>query len=277
MEEISRAKSFGGVQSVWRAQSVKLRSPTRFGVFLPPGEGPFPALFWLSGLTCTEDNFIAKAGAQRAAAEHGFAIIAPDTSPRGEGVATDPAGAWDLGLGAGFYVDATEAPWAAHYQMYSFVTEELPTLIAGSFPVDPARFGIFGHSMGGHGALVAHLRHPTKFRSCSAFAPIVAPSQVPWGRNAFSAYLGENPAHWAEYDATALVRRAPSAAHVLIDQGAADQFLERELRPDLFAQEAVIAGQQVTLRRHEGYDHSYFFIASFIDDHIAWHAAALRD
>lgn len=275
MEEISRVKCFGGVQSVWRAQSEQLGGPTRFGVFLPHGEGPFPALFWLSGLTCTEDNFIVKAGAQRAAAELGIAIVAPDTSPRGEGVTTDPAGGWDLGLGAGFYVDATEAPWAANYRMYSFIAAELPELIAENFPVDPERFGIFGHSMGGHGALVAHLRNPARFRSCSAFAPIVAPSKVPWGRKAFSAYLGGDKAVWAEYDATALVQKGPSSAHILIDQGTADPFLDSQLRPKVFEKQAALAGQQATLRLHDGYDHSYFFIATFIAEHLAWHAEAL--
>jgi len=247
----------------------------RFAVFTPPeaqhGPGPFPVLYWLSGLTCTEENFIAKAGAQRVAAELGLVIVAPDTSPRGEGVPDDPNGAYDFGLGAGFYLDATEALWSKHYNMYAYITAELPKLIEQEFPVDPARAGIFGHSMGGHGALTIHLKNPDKFKTCSAFAPIVAPSQVPWGKKAFSNYLGSDEKAWAAYDATALVAQSPSAAEILIDQGTADQFLEEQLRPELFAAACQKAGQELTLRMQDGYDHSYYFIAIFMEDHLRWH------
>ena len=253
----------------------------RFAVFTPPedihGSGPFPVLFWLSGLTCTEENFITKAGAQRVAAELGIAIVAPDTSPRGEGAPDDPDGAYDLGLGAGFYLDATEPPWSRQYRMYSYISRELPELVAANFPVDPARVGVFGHSMGGHGALTLHLKHPDRFRSCSAFSPIVAPSQVPWGRKAFSNYLGPDEAAWAQYDATKLVAERASEVHILIDQGGADQFLEEQLRPKLFEAPAREAGQALTLRMQDGYDHSYYFIATFIEDHLRWHHERLRD
>lgn len=276
MEQVSQSKSFGGVQAVYAHASDACGCEMRFAAFTPPGEGPFPVLYWLSGLTCTEDNFITKAGAQRIAAELGLVIIAPDTSPRGEGVADDPEGAYDLGLGAGFYLDATQAPWAKHYNMYSYIAQELPALIERAFPVDPARAGIFGHSMGGHGALTIHFKRPDRFRTCSAFAPIVAPSQVPWGRKAFSNYLGGDEAAWADYDATALVAKRPSDAHILIDQGGADQFLEGQLQPHLFEGAAKKAGQALTLRMQDGYDHSYYFIASFIEDHLRWHADGLR-
>ena len=280
MKSFSSVKSFGGEQAVYAHESEACGCEMRFAVFTPPedkhGKGPFPALFWLSGLTCTEENFITKAGAQRVAAELGLVIIAPDTSPRGEGVPDDPEGAYDLGLGAGFYLDATQAPWAKHYRMYSYIARELPALIEKEFPVDPARAGIFGHSMGGHGALTLHLKHPDFFKSCSAFSPIVAPSQVPWGRKAFSNYLGDDETAWADYDATALVEQGPSDAHILIEQGGADQFLEEQLRPDIFERAAQKAGQQLTLRIREGYDHSYYFIASFIEDHLRWHADRLK-
>ena len=281
MKTLSSIKSFGGVQGVYAHDSEACACEMRLAVFTPPetvhGKGPFPALYWLSGLTCTEENFIAKAGAQRIAAELGIVVVAPDTSPRSEGTPDDAEGAYDLGLGAGFYLDATEAPWQGRYNMYSYVAREAPALIVENFPVDPARVGVFGHSMGGHGALTLHLKHPDVFRTCSAFSPIVAPSQVPWGRKAFSNYLGADEAAWAAYDATKLVAERPSGAHILIDQGSADQFLEDQLRPALFEAAAREAGQALTLRMQEGYDHSYYFIATFIEDHLRWHHERLRD
>ena len=280
MERVSLSKSFGGGQSVWKHESNALACEMRISVFTPPpeihGPGPFPALFWLSGLTCTEDNFTVKAGAQRAAAELGLIIIAPDTSPRGDHVPDIEPKTYDFGKGAGFYVDAAAAPWSANYRMYSYIAEELPALVAAHLPADPRRLGIFGHSMGGHGALTIHLKHPEKFRSCSAFAPIVAPSVVPWGRKAFGHYLGADEATWAPYDATRLLAdRGASAAHILVDQGVSDQFLAEQLKPELFAEAARVAGQKLTLRMQQGYDHSYFFIATFIEDHLRWHRAAL--
>ncbi|WP_411818805.1 S-formylglutathione hydrolase [Hyphococcus sp. DH-69] len=279
MKELSATKTFGGTQSVYSHQSEACGCEMRFAVFTPSkakhGDGPFPALFWLSGLTCTEENFISKAGAQRMAAELGVVIIAPDTSPRGENVPDDPDGAYDFGLGAGFYVNAQQEPWSQNYNMYEYVARELPTLVKKSFPVDPERFGIFGHSMGGHGALTIHLKNPEIFKTCSAFSPIVAPSQVPWGIKALSNYLGPDEAAWAEYDASVLVSRIPSKAEILIDQGTADNFLVEQLKPEIFAAAAERAGQPHTLRMQEGYDHSYYFIASFIDDHIRWHSERL--
>ncbi len=280
MERVSSSKSFGGAQSIWKHASTMLSCDMRFAVFTPPAEvhgpGPYPALLWLSGLTCTEDNFTVKAGAQAAAAELGLMIIAPDTSPRGDHVPDLDPKTYDFGKGAGFYLDATEAPWAANYRMYSYIAEELPAVIAAQFPADRARFGIFGHSMGGHGALTLHLKHPDWFRTCSALSPIVAPASVPWGRKAFTHYLGTDESRWADYDATQLIaRKGPSAAHILIDQGTADPFLEEQLRPQLFVEAARRAGQTLTLRMQEGYDHSYFFIATFIADHLAWHRQAL--
>ena len=281
MKSQSSVKSFGGVQAVYSHESEACACEMRFAVFTPPeekhGGGPFPALYWLSGLTCTEENFITKAGAQRIAAELGLMIIAPDTSPRGEGTPDDPEGAYDLGLGAGFYLDATKAPWDRRYNMYSYIARELPALVAKNFPVDASRVGVFGHSMGGHGALTLHLKHPDVFRTCSAFSPIVAPSEVPWGRKAFSSYLGPDEGAWAQYDATRLVAGRASRAHILIDQGSADPFLEGELRPGLFEAAADKAGQALTLRMQEGYDHSYYFIATFIEDHLRWHHERLGD
>lgn len=280
MERVSSYKSFGGEQAVWKHASATLSCDMRFSVFTPSaevhGRGSYPALFWLSGLTCTEDNFTQKAGAQRASAELGLMIIAPDTSPRGDHVPDLDPKTYDFGKGAGFYVDATEPPWSANYRMGAYISEELPALIAAHFPADPARFGVFGHSMGGHGALTVHLKHPDKFRSCSAFAPIVAPSSVPWGQKAFGLYLGADENCWTPYDARRLLgERGPSAAHILIDQGTNDQFLAEQLRPELFAEAARVTGQKLTLRMQQGYDHSYFFIATFIEDHLRWHKAAL--
>ena len=280
MKSTSEIKSFGGTQSVFSHASKFLSCDMRCAVFSPPadihGPGPYPVLYWLSGLTCTEENFIAKAGAQRVAAELGLVIVAPDTSPRGEGVPDDPGGAYDFGLGAGFYLDATEEPWSTHYQMYSYITGELPALIEKEFPVDADRTGIFGHSMGGHGALTIHLKNADKFKTCSAFSPIVAPSEVPWGRKAFSNYLGTDETKWAVYDASALVANNPSTADILIDQGTADQFLEEQLQPERFAAACHASGQNLTLRTQDGYDHSYYFIATFIEDHLRWHHERLK-
>lgn len=280
MEKISSSTCFGGEQAVYRHASAETKGEMRFSVFTPPaaahGGGPYPTLYWLSGLTCTEENFIIKSGAQRVAAELGLMIIGPDTSPRGEGVPDLEPKTYDFGIAAGFYVDATEAPWSTHYRMYSYVTKELPALAAKHLPTDPARTGVFGHSMGGHGALIVHLRNPAKFRTCSAFAPIVAPSSVPWGEKAFLHYLGGERETWTHYDATRLLAdRGPSKAHILIDQGSVDAFLAEQLRPQLFADAAKKAGQALTLNLREGYDHSFYFISTFIENHLRMHRAAL--
>ena len=267
-------KSFGGDLVVRDHASRACGCMMRFAVYVPPGEGPFPVLWYLSGLTCSWANVMEKSGLQAHAAEHGIMVVAPDTSPRGEHVPDDEA--YDLGQGAGFYVDATQAPWAEHFQMETYITEELPALIAAHFPADMSRQGISGHSMGGHGALTLHLRHPGTYRSVSAFAPIVAPSQVHWGQKAFTAYLGTDRQAWKAHDACELVAAQPSDLQILIDQGEADDFLERELRPELFEAACRRAGQGLTLRRHPGYDHSYWFIASFMADHFAHHVRALR-
>ena len=265
MKQVSSIKSFDGMQSVFAHQSKVNNCEMRFGVYTPPeekfGKGPYPTLYWLSGLTCTEDNFIIKSGAQRIAAELGIMIINPDTSPRGDGVPDDKEGAYDFGLAAGFYVNATQAPWSEHYQMYDYVTKELRALVESELPLDTGRTGIFGHSMGGHGSLTLHLKNPEIYRSCSAFAPISAPSQTPWGRKAFSNYLGDDEMTWVDYDATKLVAKRRSDAEILIDQGTADDFLKEELRPDLFAEAAEKSGQKVILKMREGYDHSFFFIS----------------
>jgi len=251
----------------------------RFSVFTPPGEGPFPTVFWLSGLTCTEDNFTTKAGAYKRAAELGLIVVAPDTSPRGPGVPDDPEEAYDFGLGAGFYVDATQEPWAKHYQMQSYVTQDLLNVVLASFACDRDRLGIMGHSMGGHGALTLGLKNPDLYKSLSAFAPIVAPSQVPWGHKALAGYLGDDRAGWSAFDACTLVSAAgdrSSYPTILIDQGRGDTFLSEQLKPELFEAACGTAGQKVTVRLHDGYDHSYFFISSFIDDHLDHHAAILK-
>jgi S-formylglutathione hydrolase len=243
-------------------------------VFLPPGTQAAPVLYFLSGLTCTEENVTAKAGAQRYAAEAGLALVAPDTSPRGLDL-PEEHDAWDFGSGAGFYVDATEAPWRDHYRMYSYVTEELPALLRASQPIDPDRAAITGHSMGGHGALVIGLRHPERYASISAFAPIASPTRCPWGEKALSRYLGEERASWEAYDASLLVSQQPHPEEILIDQGSADGFLDDQLKPSLFKAACDHSGQALRLRMQEGYDHSYFFIASFIGDHVAHAARAL--
>lgn len=266
----------GGTLRYCRHESAATGTPMRFSLFTPPGEGPFPLLVWLSGLTCTEDNFTTKAGAYPAASRHGVAIVAPDTSPRGEHVADDPA--YDLGQGAGFYVDATQAPWAPHFAMETYVVRDLLGAIEGAFPLAPARRGILGHSMGGHGALTLALRHPDLFRSVSAFAPIVSPTQCDWGRKAFTAYLGPDAKSWDEHDAVRLIAAGAAKGRfddILVDQGTADQFLENQLKPQLLEAACAAAGQPLTLRRQPGYDHSYFFMASFIADHVAWHSARL--
>lgn len=273
MEILSETRMFGGRQLTVAHDSRATGTRMRCAVFLPPQKGPRPVLYYLSGLTCTEDNVTQKAGAQRVAAELGMVFVAPDTSPRGEDVANDDA--YDLGQGAGFYVDATEAPWAPHFSMYSYVTAELPELIAAQFPVDPGRAGITGHSMGGHGALTIGLRHPETFRSVSAFSPIVSPMNCPWGEKALTAYLGGDRARWAEHDACALVRRRAHPGRILIDQGDADGFLEEQLKTHLFVTACAEAGQAAEIRMQPGYDHSYFFIATFIEDHLRHHAAAL--
>ncbi|MFN3558058.1 MAG: S-formylglutathione hydrolase [Brevundimonas sp.] len=266
----------GGVLRYLKHDSVTTGTPMTLSVFVPGGEGPFPVLIWLSGLTCTEDNFTTKAGAYAAAAEHGVIIVAPDTSPRGEGVADDPA--YDLGQGAGFYVDATQAPWAPHFRMESYVAGELIDLIDAEFPTTGAR-SISGHSMGGHGALTLALRHPELFQSVSAFAPISSPTRCAWGEKAFTAYLGEHRAEWAKHDAALLIEGG--AAHgvyddILVDQGDADSFLTDQLKPELLIAAGKTSGQKVTVRMQPGYDHSYFFMASFIADHVAFHAARLK-
>ena len=275
MRIVEQRACFGGSQQVWSHASSSLGCEMRFGVFLPRAalEGrACPTLYWLSGLTSTEQNFITKAGAQQHADRLGLIVVAPDTSPRGDEVADDPS--YDLGKGAGFYVDATEAPWASHYRMQSYVASELPALVEASFPADGRR-GISGHSMGGHGALVTALRNPGRYRSVSAFAPIVAPTRVPWGQKAFRAYLGDDVDRWTSWDACELVAGAAERLPLLVDQGGADEFLETQLRPHLLQQACAAAGHPLELRMQAGYDHSYYFIATFIGDHIEHHARHL--
>ena len=279
LELISQHRCFGGWQRYYRHESAQIGLPMRFSVYLPSQaeQGPVPVLFYLAGLTCTEETFMIKAGAQRLAAELGVMLVAPDTSPRGANVPGEDEN-WDLGTGAGFYVDATTPAWRTHYRMYSYVTEELHAIVTGgALPGDASRTGIFGHSMGGHGALVLALRNPAKFHSVSAFAPIAAPSQCPWGKKAFGAYLGADVQDWAAYDASALMRQArqPFPGGILIDQGESDQFLAEQLYPEVFEQACAAAGQPLTLRRHEGYDHGYYFISTFIEDHIRFHVERL--
>ncbi|MFJ6023327.1 S-formylglutathione hydrolase [Brevundimonas sp. NPDC092305] len=266
----------GGVLRYLKHDSTTTGTPMTLSVFVPPGEEPFPVLIWLSGLTCTEDNFTTKAGAYRAAAEHGVIIVAPDTSPRGEGVADDPA--YDLGQGAGFYVDATQAPWTPNFRMESYVTDELIDLIDAEFPTTKTR-SIFGHSMGGHGALTLALNHPELFQSVSAFAPISSPTRCAWGEKALGAYLGPDRDGWARHDAALLIENGAAQGvydDILIDQGDADPFLTEQLKPELLVEAAKASGQTLTLRMQPGYDHSYFFMASFMDDHVAFHAERLR-
>lgn len=275
LEILQQHKVHGGTLSYVRHTSAATGTPMRFSVFVPGDRpGPLPYAVWLSGLTCTEDNFTTKAGAYAYAAQAGLAILAPDTSPRGEGVADDPA--YDLGQGAGFYVDATQAPWSTHFGMETYVTVDLLAAAESGFPLDPERRGVFGHSMGGHGALTLALRHPQLFRTVSAFAPISSPTRCPWGEKAFSAYLGGDRAAWAEHDAALLIAEGRARGRaILVDQGGADSFLVEQLKPELLQAAAKEGGADLTLRIQDGYDHSYFFITSFIGDHIAWHAARL--
>ena len=275
MERIEHHACFGGWQDVYRHRSEVLGCDMTVGVYLPPQveQGPCPVLYWLSGLTCTEQNFITKAGAQRYAAEHGIILVAPDTSPRGEDVAD--AEGYDLGKGAGFYVNATQAPWASHYRMYDYIVDELPAWVEAD-PMASDRRAISGHSMGGHGALTIALKNPGRYRSVSAFSPIVAPTQVPWGQKAFAAYLGDDREAWKAWDTVELIRQAREQLPLLVDQGDADEFLQGQLKPELLQAAAAEAGHPLTLRMQPGYDHSYYFIASFIGDHIAHHAAALK-
>jgi S-formylglutathione hydrolase len=278
LELIEEHRCFGGVQRTYKHDSEVVGLSMRFSVFLPPQAttGKVPALFYLAGLTCTEETFAIKSGAQRYAAEHGIALIAPDTSPRGAGVPNESA-AWDFGVGAGFYVDATREPWSRNYRMYSYVTQDLRETVLNELPIREDRLGIFGHSMGGHGALVLAMKNPDIYKSVSAFAPIAAPSQCAWGEKAFSGYLGEDRETWKQYDASELVKHAASKFEggILIDQGLADSFLATQLHPEIFEAAAKEAGQAVTLRRHEGYDHGYYFISTFMGDHIAHHARTL--
>lgn len=277
MENISCQKSFGGWHKRYRHRSTTLNCDMVFAVYLPPQAeqgGKLPVLYWLSGLTCTDENFMQKAGAQRMAAELGLIIVAPDTSPRGEDVADDANGAYDFGLGAGFYVNATQEPFARHYRMYDYVVQELPALIEANFPVSDKR-GIAGHSMGGHGALICALKNPGRYLSVSAFSPISNPMNCPWGEKAFSLYLGEERSRWREWDASVLIAEAEEKLPILVDQGDRDDFLEGQLKPQALQAAAKAAGHPLTLRMQPGYDHSYYFIASFIDEHLRHHAAAL--
>ncbi|MDA9091362.1 S-formylglutathione hydrolase [Porticoccaceae bacterium] len=277
MEQIGANQSFGGQQLRYKHQSSVLNCEMTFSIYLPPQAktGPVPVLYWLSGLTCNDENFVQKAGAQQHAAEHGIAIVCLDSSPRGDGVADDPEGAYDMGLGAGFYVNATQKPWAEHYQMYRYIVEELPALINAEFPVDSQRASISGHSMGGHGALTIALKNPHRFKSVSAFSPICSPLNCPWGEKTLRGYLGEDKATWAEYDSVALVAKATEHLPVLVDQGDADNFLADQLKTELLVSAAQEADYPMEIRMQPNYDHSYFFIATFIGEHIAFHARAL--
>ena len=279
LELLNEHRCFGGHQRFYRHASTAIGLPMKFSVFVPEGAeaGKVPVLFYLAGLTCTEETFMTKGGAQQFAAEHGIMLVAPDTSPRGANVPGE-ADSWDFGVGAGFYVDATQAPWSTHYRMDSYVTQELFDIVTSELPGDADRVGIFGHSMGGHGALVLALRNPGRFKSVSAFAPIAAPSQCPWGHKALGNYLGPDRAAWARYDATALMAtlQSPFPQGILVDQGLADKFLAEQLYPDAFEAACQQAGQPLTLRRHEGYDHGYYFISTFMKDHVAFHARNLQ-
>jgi len=278
LNAVSRNRCFGGMQGVYTHAAETTHCSMRFGVFMPPQaeSARVPVLYWLSGLTCTEDNFIVKAGAQRVAAELGVAIVVPDTSPRGLGYPGE-ADAYDFGLGAGFYVDATEAPWSEGYRMYSYVTNELPAYVERHFAVVAGRAGIFGHSMGGHGALTIALKNPGRYRSVSAFAPIASPMRCPWGEKALTGYLGSDRSRWREYDATALIAdRGWRGPALLVDQGTSDPFIESQLKPELLRQACEQAGVALDLRLRDGYDHSYFFIATFIEEHLRFHARHLH-
>lgn len=275
MKRIEHRACFGGHQDVYQHDSETLKCSVNFAIYLPKEAETkkLPVLYWLSGLTCNEQNFITKAGAQRYASEHGVIIVAPDTSPRGEGVPNDEA--YDLGIGAGFYLNATQEPWSKNFKMYEYIVHELPSLIEKNFPASSKK-SIFGHSMGGHGALVIALKNPDLYTSVSAFSPIVAPTQVPWGQKAFTAYLGNNQDAWKENDTVELVKRATSKMPILVDQGLNDEFLANQLKPDLLKEACEKASHPLTLNLREGYDHSYYFIQSFVGDHIKYHAAALK-
>jgi S-formylglutathione hydrolase len=277
MEKVGESESFEGEQLRYRHDSEVLQCSMHFSIFLPPEAATHrvPVLYWLSGLTCTDENFVIKAGAQKFAAEYGIAIVCPDTSPRGEDVADDPDGDWDFGLGAGFYVNATELPYAQHYQMYDYVVNELPALVLANFPVDGDAVSIAGHSMGGHGALTIAFRNP-HYRSVSAFAPIASPMNCTWGQKALRNYLGEDQSNWEIYDSTALIAEIDHQIPMLIDQGDNDEFLIEQLKPELLLTAAKAANYPVDFRFHPGYDHSYFFIASFIEEHIRFHARYLN-
>lgn len=278
MEVLSDVRSHGGRQLVVKHPSTSTGTDMTFSIFLPPqaeSGGKLPVVWYLSGLTCTHANVTDKGEYRAACADLGLIFVAPDTSPRGDDVPDDPEGAWDFGLGAGFYVDATQEPWSTHYRMWNYVTDELPALVSAEFPVDMDRQAITGHSMGGHGALTVALRQPERFRSVSAFAPIVAPGQVPWGEKALGNYLGQDRADWRKHDAVALIEDGARVPGLLVDVGDADSFLERELRPELLERACAEAGIPLTLRRQPGYDHSYYFISTFMADHLRWHAERL--
>jgi S-formylglutathione hydrolase len=278
LQVLGEHRCFEGVQRFYSHDSRETGLPMRFSVYLPPQaqEGRVPVLFYLAGLTCTEETFMIKGGAQRLAARYGIMLVAPDTSPRGAGIAGEDDD-WDFGTGAGFYLDATQSPWSGHYRMESYIVKELYDAVTTVLPGDPRRAGIFGHSMGGHGALVLALRHRARFRSVSAFAPIAAPARCPWGEKAFSAYLGEDRQAWSDYDASLLMERmdCPFPESILIDQGEADPFLATQLHPEAFESACAQAGQPLVLRRHAGYDHGYYFISTFMEDHLAFHAERL--
>lgn len=278
LEQISNNTMFDGQQLKFKHASSTLSCDMSFSVFMPPQArfSKVPVIYWLSGLTCTDDNFVQKSGAQRYAAEAGVAIVCPDTSPRGEGVPDDPDGAYDFGLGAGFYVTATQAPWSEHYNMYDYIIQELPQVLDDSeLSLDVDLASIMGHSMGGHGALTIALKNPGLYKAVSAFAPICSPMSCPWGEKGLGNYIGDNKADWEQYDACALVGKAEEKLHILVDQGQADDFLVSQLKPELLQQACLDAKHPLTLRMHAGYDHSYFFISTFIEDHVKHHASAL--
>ena len=277
METVSEHRCFGGVQGVYRHQSQHTNTPMQFSAFVPSAaaRGKCSVLWFLSGLTCTEENFTVKAGAQKVAESYGMIVIVPDTSPRGAGIEGEDE-SYDFGTGAGFYLDATQAPWDQNYRMYSYITQELQALASENFPIDCARQGITGHSMGGHGALTIGLKNPHLYRSISAFAPICSPTRCPWGQKALGGYLGDDGSAWTQYDSVELIRNGYRSGEILVDQGEADNFLQEQLKPELLSSVCVETGQPLQLRMQPGYDHSYYFIASFIEDHIAFHASNLN-